>query len=283
MKKYIFPLLLIVLLIPFCVFSLVSSPDNMFVTDEANKLSVDSENYINRYSTFLYNADRIDYYVVLLDSLEDNDIETYTDYIYETFKIRDKGILILGSTSDRTIRVKVGEDLAYFITDEVIEDYINKYFMPYLKNEDWDMGIINGYKAFYKMLCNIYNIDSSEMVVYDGLDFFNRYKNYIIVIVIWFNTVISYIFCDYFRRIFINKKYNNTIIDNIIFGVCLFINILMFLLSYIAKPIYVVVVLIFELFAIYKNFNDGGSLIKTKNINKVKKGKSRKYKIKTRR
>lgn len=282
MKRNILKLfVLILLIVPISISALVSSPENFYVTDTSKKLSVDSVNYINKYSTFLYNARRIEYYVVVLKSLENYDLESYTDYIYDSFDISDKGILIVASTNDRSLRIKVGEDLALYIPDDIINEYIKDYFMPYLKNEDWNTGIINGYKAFYKMLCNIYNIDSSEMIVYDGLDFFNKYRNYILIFVIWLNTIISYLFCDYFRRIFINKKYNNTIIDDIIFGVCLFINILMYLLAYLVYPLSVGLVFIAELFAIYSNLtNDKNYNTKSNNKKNVRSKRNKKVRVK---
>ena len=99
--------------------------------------------------------------------------------------------------------------------------------MTYLKNGEWDSGIKNGYSAFYKLICNYYDIDTSDISVYEE-GFVSKYKNYIIFLIIWFITLIGYIFSEYFFRLFLNEtNKKQSIMDTIIFGVCLFISMLL--------------------------------------------------------
>ena len=127
-NKFINIILLVLVFLSVNVNALVSSPTNGFVTDNANVLKDDTEEYINRYSQFLYENTKVDFYVVILKSLEDYDLALYTDYIYDNFQLNDRGILIVGSSNDRIIRIKVGEKLSYFISDEIIDEYISNYF-----------------------------------------------------------------------------------------------------------------------------------------------------------
>ena len=253
-KRLLFILLILFSLSFTSVNALLSTPSNMFVSDEAKVLNKDTEDYINKYSYFLYEIKSVDFYVVSLKNVEGYNLDEYVQYIYDSFDLSEKGILIVLSISDRVINVKVGSRLSYFITDEIVNEYIADYFMPYFKNGDWDKGMINGYKAFYKLICNYYDIDSSDMIVYDGMGFINKYKNYILVFVVWFNTIISYIFCSFFIRLYINSKHKNTTFDFMVFGLSLFINILMFVLAYLVNPFSIILVLCSELFSIYGNY-----------------------------
>ena len=82
--------------------------------------------------------------------------------------------------------------------------------MPYLKNGNWNDGIKNGYSAFYKEICNYYNVDSSELVVEDARYLTSNYKPYIILAIIFINSLISYVFTSFFMRLYRNKgKYIN--------------------------------------------------------------------------
>ena len=98
-------------------------------------------------------------------------------------------ITVIDSHSEE--RIKTGIKLSKIIPDDVIEEYINSYFMPYLKDEDWNSGIKNGYSSFYKLLCNYYEIDSSPMTVYNGLSFIKKYKYSIFMIILFICSFIS--------------------------------------------------------------------------------------------
>ena len=254
MKKFIVVLIFIfVLLLPIKINALVDKSEYEFVTDSTDTLSNDTIDYIVEYSNFLYESNKIDYYVVVVNDLEGYSLEEYTDEIYYNYNISDKGLLILLSINDRKMRVKVGEELSDIIPSQIIDEYIDNYFMPEFKNGEWEEGIKNGYSAFYKMICNYYDIDSSSMEVYnDG--FFTKYKVPIIFLIIWFNTLIGYVFSEYFIRIFIEKNSRDQFIDTLIFGVVLFISILLFILSYLLIPKSVFFVLGFEIVAIISNF-----------------------------
>ena len=66
--------------------------------------------------------------------------------------------------------------LSQFIDGNLIDEYIDTYFIPYMERERWNEGILNGYKALYKRICEEYGIDASEMEVIDELDFLTKYK-----------------------------------------------------------------------------------------------------------
>ena len=252
MKKCLIMMLLFIIIAPINVFSLVSKSEYEYITDSSEILKNETIDYIYEYSSYLDEIENIDYYVVTVRDLDSYSIEEYTDKIYRLYNINEKGILILLSTDERKMRVKVGEDLSDIIYPQLIDEYIEQFFMPYFKNGEWDEGIRNGYSAFYKMICNYYDIDTSDISVYDD-NFFIKYKNYIIFFIIWFITLIGYIFSEYFFRLFFEKDKLNQNMDTVIFGVCLFISMLLLNLTYLIMPKALIVVLGFELVAIISN------------------------------
>ena len=236
--KYIF--IFLIILIPFDVFSLVSKSSDVFVTDEAKMLSKYTKEYIITYSSFFNTNNDIDYYVVCVKSFEDMEEDEYIDYVYDSFNISKKGILILASSDDRLLKIKVGEELSGVITDDIISEYIDLYFMPYLKQGEWDLGIRNGYSAFYKLLCNYYDIDSSPMSVYTGKNVLDKYKFPISTFIIFICSLLSYRMCISFDK---NKKFNSMIL------LFLLINISLILFLYTFSPISVLVAFVFEIFS----------------------------------
>ena len=254
MKKVF--LFIILLLFPITVFGLVSPSSEIFVTDEADILSQETEEYIMNYSKFLWDSKKIDYYVVTVKNLEDMSLDQYADYVYEAFSINPKGILIFFSKEERMLKIIVGEQLGNIIEDETIDEYINSYFMPNFKSENWDMGMKNGYSSFYKLLCNYYGIDSDIMEVYDDVDFYTKYKTPILFVIIWIGTILSYVFCKYFKRIY---KTNRVYIgDQFFFVITLFVNILLLVLSYMIDARSVLIVLGFEIVTVISTFATPG-------------------------
>ena len=253
MKKTLILLFTILLLYPLTTLALVTKSSDIYLTDEANILEEDTKNYILTYSAYLKESKDIDYYVVTINSLENIDSKEYADYIYQSFNMNENGILILLAKKERTINIKTGSELGEMIPNKTIDEYIDSYFMPYLKNAEWDNGIKNGYSAFYKLICNYYDIDSSSMEVHTGKDILTKYKFPIILFIIWLCTTTGYIFCKSFKKLFNHQPLN--LIDFIIFGVSLFINIIALSIAYQIMAISIVLILAFEIVTILGSFD----------------------------
>lgn len=179
MKKFFLVLTLIIL--NFCTYikvnALVEPTSDFYVNDYANVLSADTKNYIMDNSVKLANATKAQIVVVTVNSLEGQDIETYATDLFRKFGIGDKdennGLLILLAPQEREIKIEVGYGLEGVITDGLAGRYLDKYFIPYLKEDNWDEAIKNGYSALYKKVCDYYEIDASGIkiknVEYDSL------------------------------------------------------------------------------------------------------------------
>ena len=271
-KKYILILVFILLLCPFNINALVTQSSDIYVTDNANVLKDETKDYIVTYSDFLKDKEKIDYYVVTLKSLEGINLKEYTDYIYDSFNMNEKGLLIVFSKSDRQLRIKTGIKLSKIIPDDVIEEYINSYFMPYLKDEDWNSGIKNGYSSFYKLLCNYYEIDSSPMTVYNGLSFIKKYKYSIFMIILFICSFISNKLGTYHfntKKGKITQTFKTDFIS--ILGILL--NLYLLLIIYYLLPLGVIVVIGFEVINIIglkENFQEE-KILKRKDNKKLRR------------
>lgn len=241
----------------------MASFDYEFVKDEAKLLKKDTIDYIDVYSNYLKNNLGIDYYVLTIHSLDDVTIEDYTDYIFEAGNLSDKSILIVISKEDRKLRVKVGGELSKIISNKTIDDYLNDYFVPYMKTEEWDLGIKNGYSAFFKLICNYYEIDSQVIEVYDGNSFINRNKSYILLFIVWMTSIFSYVYCSYMKKSYKNVKLISYK-DNVVFMLCFIVNILLLFLAYYVMPISLLIVLLSEIILIYSDLSSWKSSRKGK-------------------
>lgn len=271
-KKYILILVFILLLCPFNINALVTQSSDIYVTDNANVLKDETKDYIVTYSDFLKDKEKIDYYVVTLKSLEGINLKEYTDYIYDSFNMNEKGLLIVFSKSDRQLRIKTGIKLSKIIPDDVIEEYINSYFMPYLKDEDWNSGIKNGYSSFYKLLCNYYEIDSSPMTVYNGLSFIKKYKYSIFMIILFICSFISNMLGTYHFNIK-KGKITQTFTTDFISILGILLNLYLLLIIYYLLPLGVIVVIGFEVINIIglkENFQEE-KILKRKDNKKLRR------------
>ena len=271
-KKYILILVFILLLCPFNINALVTQSSDIYVTDNANVLKDETKDYIVTYSDFLKDKEKIDYYVVTLKSLEGINLKEYTDYIYDSFNMNEKGLLIVFSKSDRQLRIKTGIKLSKIIPDDVIEEYINSYFMPYLKDEDWNSGIKNGYSSFYKLLCNYYEIDSSPMTVYNGLSFIKKYKYSIFMIILFICSFISNKLVTYHFNIK-KGKITQTFKTDFISILGILLNLYLLLIIYYLLPLGVIVVIGFEVINIIglkENFQEE-KILKRKDNKKLRR------------
>ena len=271
-KKYILILVFILLLCPFNINALVTQSSDIYVTDNANVLKDETKDYIVTYSDFLKDKEKIDYYVVTLKSLEGINLKEYTDYIYDSFNMNEKGLLIVFSKSDRQLRIKTGIKLSKIIPDDVIEEYINSDCMPYLKDEDWKCWIKNGYSSFYKLLCNYYEIDSAPMTVYNGLSFIKKYKYSIFMIILFICSFLSNKLGTYHFNIK-KGKITQTFKTDFISILGILLNLYLLLIIYYLLPLGVIVVIGFEVINIIglkENFQEE-KILKRKDNKKLRR------------
>ena len=277
MRKVLFTLIVYLVFIPIATFALVEKSSSIYVTDEAKLLTEDTKNYIIGYSDFLYQTEKIQYYVVTVPSLEGYDLDGYIDFIEESFPLSKKSILIFFSKDERQIQVVLGKELYALMEEEEIVEYVNTYFMPYFKNGEWDKGFQNGYNAFYKKVCTYYNIDASSMELHSGNELMLKYKYPLLMFFIFFSTFFISVFCTFFKKSYKKQKY--LLADYLKFSGAVFLNIMVLMVTYMIEPWMIAILLAIEILGVVVVFTPSETLeeaLEKANTNTTKKKIKRK-------
>lgn len=192
LKLNLLLLLLFLVLNILNVKALVSPTAEFYCNDYANILNNETKDYIINHSKSLEAKTKAQIVVVTVKNLEGRTIEEYATSLFRKFGIGDarenNGLLLLLALEERQFRVEVGSGLEGILPDGLTGRYQDQYIIPYLKNNEWDIGIKNGYAAFYKKICEYYNIDANDILVTTPPSK-NRTKSimpYIFVIIIGF-------------------------------------------------------------------------------------------------
>lgn len=192
-------ILLILFVIPTNVKAIKQATSNFYVNDYANVLSEDVEKHIMDNSVALYNADKTQIVVSVVESLEGMVIEDYALNMFRDFGIGDKeknnGILILLSTTDRKVRIEVGYGLEGIINDAKAGRIIDNYMIPDLKNNNWESGIKKGYDALFAEIVHQNNLQLNYDKTYieDDSDGISLILSLILFIILTpFNIIFGY-------------------------------------------------------------------------------------------
>ena len=161
--------------------ALVKPSEEFYVNDYADILNEETEDYIINHSKSLAQQTKAQIVVVTVKNLEGKDLESYATDLFRNFKIGDEkennGLLLLLALEERQFRVEVGYGLEGVLTDGLTGRYQDDYIIPYLKENKWDEGIKNGYSAFYKKVCEYYNIDASDIEIMNVTNIENIISN----------------------------------------------------------------------------------------------------------
>jgi uncharacterized protein len=95
-------------------------------------------------------------FVVTVPDLGDADANAYAERLYSTWdsgkKGSDKGILILISIRERKLQVRTGAGLKALLSQRQIGEIQDRFVAPYLKQNNYDDGLLNGVLAIAKII-----------------------------------------------------------------------------------------------------------------------------------
>ncbi len=185
MKRIVNTFILIVLLvflIPKPINAVVSPTYDFYVNDYANILSDETKDFIMANSVELNKATKAQIVVVTVPSLDGQDIESYATSLFRKFGIGDKdlnnGLLILVALEERLCRIEVGYGLEGILPDGKTGRYQDEYMIPYFKEDNFDEGIVNGYKAFFATIAKEYNYETDIIPYGTPLEEVDSYDKY---------------------------------------------------------------------------------------------------------
>lgn len=143
--------------------AVVSPTRDFYVNDYANLLSEETKQYIINVNAELQSKTGAQIVVVTIPSLEGQSLEEYANELFRKFGIGDKkknnGLLLLLALKERQFRVEVGNGLEGILPDGKTGRIQNEYIIPYLKENNWNEGIKNGFDAFLDVIVDEYQVD----------------------------------------------------------------------------------------------------------------------------
>jgi uncharacterized protein len=155
LKKYLYsiiPAVVFLLLIVHQVSAQDSFPEKRgLVNDFADVIEPAIEEKINAITGELLAKTEIPVVVVTMPDIGDNEYNDYANRLYEKWGIgkkgEDKGVLIFVTVKERKLRIEVGYGLEGVITDGTAGEIRDRYMTPYLKQNKYGEGILNGAAA----------------------------------------------------------------------------------------------------------------------------------------
>ncbi|WP_175869433.1 TPM domain-containing protein [Bartonella gabonensis] len=94
--------------------------------------------------------------LVTLSTLSGNDIETYSNSLFRTWKLGQKqinnGVLIVIAPNERAARIEVGYGLEGELTDAISSVIINSFMIPNFREGNYQKGIIEAIHAIIKVI-----------------------------------------------------------------------------------------------------------------------------------
>lgn len=161
--KYILILAIFsIVLITNSSYAIVSQTRDFYVNDSANLLSDETEAYIIDMNKTLEEQTGAQIVVVTVQNLEGQSLEEYATELFRDYGIGDKeknnGVLLLCAYEERQFRIEVGYGLEGTLTDGKTGRIQDEYIIPYLKENNFNDGIRNGFNAVLKEVENEYGI-----------------------------------------------------------------------------------------------------------------------------
>lgn len=143
--------------------AVVEPSAEFYVNDYANLLNSETRDYIINTNKNLYSQTGAQIVVVTIPSLEGDSLEDYATELFRKFEIGDKtknnGLLLLLSLEERQFRIEVGYGLEGILPDGKTGRIQDEYIIPYLKQDNWNDGIKNGFNAIIQIIADEYNVD----------------------------------------------------------------------------------------------------------------------------
>lgn len=155
-----------------CSLSYAATPEpplmpSNYVVDLAGIIRDDVEAQLNSYLKELEQKTTAQVVVLTVQSLDGEDIESFSLRTAEKWKLgqkgKDNGLLITVALQDRRYRFEVGYGLESILPDSLVGSIGRQYIVPYFRKGDYSTGIFNATIAVVK------TISASEGVVITGM------------------------------------------------------------------------------------------------------------------
>lgn len=254
---------ILLMLISTKVMAMVSPTSDFYVNDYANLLNTETKEYIISTNKSLYSQTGAQIVVVTVPSLAGDSLEDYATTLFRNFGIGDKnknnGVLLLLALEERKFRVEVGYGLEGVLPDGKTGRIQDEYIIPYLKQDNWNEGIKNGYNAILEVVANEYNVEvGAEAPTEISKDVYNDEESNKLLFAFFVMPVISYIIGLILYFAGDKKTKKNKIINILSWLYCLIaLIVIKILIKYWSLALFAVPFSIFPFLAGFKGFSGG--------------------------
>ena len=126
------------------------------VNDFANVISPQYEQKLTQVTGELLKKTNIPIVVVTMPDIGGEDYNEYANRLYEAWGIGkkgdDRGVLVFVTLKERKMRLEIGYGLEGLIPDGMAGEIRDKYMIPYLKQDRFGEGILNGTLAIANII-----------------------------------------------------------------------------------------------------------------------------------
>ena len=121
------------------------------VNDFASVIPVESKAVMENLAEELLQKTGTAVVVATVKTVGDNDPDTYANELYASWGIgkkgEDKGVLMFLAVEERKIRIETGYGVEGILPDGLVGGILDQYVVPYLKQNDYGKGLLNGMLA----------------------------------------------------------------------------------------------------------------------------------------
>ena len=141
----------------------IPSPSRYFyVYDEADVLSLTTEDHIITVNERLYDACGAQVVIACVSTTGDKDIEDYAYQLFNKWKIgssdENNGVLVLLSVEEDDYYVLQGKGLENLLSSGTLKLMLDDYLEPSFASGDYDAGARSIFDAIVKFISEIYNV-----------------------------------------------------------------------------------------------------------------------------
>lgn len=140
------------------------SPDSFYAEDYAGVLDQRTSQRINALGRALESRTKAQAAVVILPSVPDGDIETYSTGLFRERGFGDKqmnnGVMLLISMNDRKARIEVGYGLEGAINDAKAGRILDEQLIPAFRQGKYNEGILAAYESLIQICMEEYGLDT---------------------------------------------------------------------------------------------------------------------------
>lgn len=149
-------------------------PKNGYVLDQTQTLTKEEIYTMNHMGLELQKKTKAQIAVLLIPTLEGEDVSDYANRVFRAWGIGDKeknnGVLFLIALKDKQMRIEVGYGLEGAINDGKAGEILDQYAIPYFQKGKFGLGVMETYKVLVGEVSKEYGVSIDGSRTYEKQD-----------------------------------------------------------------------------------------------------------------